>query len=267
MERQLSNFSIPGLLDLTILLKKILCKPKDMNKEKVKNLQVLAESEFRKKKLKEWQQQTEWLITDICKRLSPWTAYFKSRNYDGLAALESDNFNAIYSNKNPTPDPTLKLIIEHLQKAKDKRETEIEAEEEQAKAKAAEKPAKGTVAELASKRKKDEKPKSQPPKRQQNKIRDIKKRFSFRQAQARFGGKDLGLPAGADLKPVEILKKLVKSFGNVVPYKELDKTSANETAEDHLRGKICRINTALRKHKVPCKIKSRKWEGYFLTTS
>jgi len=115
--------------------------------------------------------------------------------------------------------------------------------------------------------KKDEKPKLQPPKKQQNKTKDIRKRFSFEQAQAFFDIKDLELPTGADLKPVEILKKLVRSFDKVVKYKVLDKDNSTNTASNFLRGKIRVIKVALRKHKVPCKIDFKKWEGYILTPS
>ena len=95
---------------------------------------------------------------------------------------------------------------------------------------------------------------------------NIKAVFSFNQAQAFFNEKDLKLPTGAEVNPAKILKKLVTSFGKVVKYKALDKNSG-DTASDFLRGKIRIINAALRKHKVPCKIESKRWVGYVLTNS
>jgi hypothetical protein len=90
--------------------------------------------------------------------------------------------------------------------------------------------------------------------------------FSFGNGQVFFKGKDLELPTGAEVNAVELLKKLVKSFGKIVPYKTLDENSA-DTASDFLRGKIRTIKLALQKHKVPYTIKSKKWTGYVLTNS
>lgn len=90
--------------------------------------------------------------------------------------------------------------------------------------------------------------------------------FSFGNGQVFFKGKDLELPTGAEVNTVELLKKLVKSFGKIVPYKTLDENSA-DTASDFLRGKIRTIKIALQKHKVPCTIKSKKWTGYLLINS
>jgi hypothetical protein len=95
---------------------------------------------------------------------------------------------------------------------------------------------------------------------------EIKKRFSFKKAQAFFDGKDLGLPTGAEVIPTVILKKLVKSFGTIVPYKDLDDNS-DDTASDFLRGKIRVMSRALEEHEVPCKIVSKKWTGYILSSS
>jgi hypothetical protein len=98
---------------------------------------------------------------------------------------------------------------------------------------------------------------------------DIKTRFSFNKAQAFFDGQDLGLPTGAETKAVDILKKLVKSFGQVVQYGKLDKTidPKSDSASDVLRQKVFAINSALKKNKVPCRIHSRKWTGYVLSPS
>jgi len=98
------------------------------------------------------------------------------------------------------------------------------------------------------------------------KAEDTKARFSFNGAQAFFDRKDLELPISADVQAVEILKKLVESFGKVVAYNTLDNSSKN-TADESLRRKITTIRAALKKHKVPCKIQSRKWSGYVLSNS
>jgi hypothetical protein len=100
-----------------------------------------------------------------------------------------------------------------------------------------------------------------------DKAGDIKKRFRFNKAQAFYDDKDLGLPTGAEVNPVEILKKLVRSFGKVVPFKDLDKNSG-DAASDFLRGKITVIRRALNEHKVPCKIlPAKRYAGYVLTSS
>jgi len=104
------------------------------------------------------------------------------------------------------------------------------------------------------------------PKSSIDKTRDIKKRFSFNKAQAFFDKKDLGLPTGAEVNPATILKKLVETFGEVVPYKDLDENSG-DTASDFLRGKIRVIRRAFEKHKVPCQIIMKRWAGYILNSS
>ena len=93
-----------------------------------------------------------------------------------------------------------------------------------------------------------------------------KKDFSFGRGQAFYKGNDLGLPTGAELSCVEILKKLVNSLGKVVKYKTLDENSA-DTASVFLRGKIRNIRSALKKHNVPYKIVTKKWTGYVLSKS
>ena len=99
-----------------------------------------------------------------------------------------------------------------------------------------------------------------------NKKRDTKRLFRFKKSQAFFNDDDLGLPTGAEINPAIILKKLVKSFGNVVPYKDLDENSG-DTASDFLRGKIRVIRNALKRGKVPCKIEPKRWAGYILNSS
>jgi hypothetical protein len=100
----------------------------------------------------------------------------------------------------------------------------------------------------------------------EDKAGDIKKLFRFNKAQAFYDEKDLKLSTGAEVNPVEILRKLIKSFGKVVTYKDLDENSSN-TASDFLRGKIRVIRRALEKHKVPCKIEPKRWTGYVLSSS
>jgi len=95
----------------------------------------------------------------------------------------------------------------------------------------------------------------------------IKTQFSFKDGRAFFDDEDLRLPTGAELNPVKILKKLVKSFDRVVKYKSLDKNSSRNEASVFLRGKISLIRRALKKCSVPCHIQARKWEGYILTNS
>jgi hypothetical protein len=101
---------------------------------------------------------------------------------------------------------------------------------------------------------------------EQSETDDIKNRFTFTESQVFFDGKDLSLPTGSEIVPAQILKQLVESFGIVVSYKTLDENS-DVTASDFLRGKIKQINNALKTHKVPCKIQSRTWFGYFLSHS
>jgi hypothetical protein len=125
---ELRKLSIPGLSDILFILERALRKPKYMNNERVKNLKALTESEFQKKRLKEWQQHTERLITDICTSLGRCRSYFILFNFDGLAELEPKFFNTFYFNNNPAPDPTLKKIITTLQDFKGVWEAKIEVE-------------------------------------------------------------------------------------------------------------------------------------------
>ncbi len=74
------------------------------------------------------------------------------------------------------------------------------------------------------------------------------------------------LPTGAEVNPADILKKLVESFGAIVPYKDLDENSG-DTASDLLRRKISAIRDALKGKKVPCRIDPKKWIGYILSDS
>ncbi|MBW2647833.1 MAG: helix-turn-helix domain-containing protein [Deltaproteobacteria bacterium] len=90
---------------------------------------------------------------------------------------------------------------------------------------------------------------------------DIKKRFTFNEAQAFFDLMDLDLPSG---EAVSILKKLVDSFGEVVKHNELDKNSNPSNASDTLKGRILTIKKSLIRNKIPCKIESKRGVGYVL---
>lgn len=91
---------------------------------------------------------------------------------------------------------------------------------------------------------------------------DIKKLFTFNEAQAFFDLKDLDLPSG---EAVSILKKLVDSFGEVVKHNKLDQNSNPSNASDILKGRIHTIKQALkRQKKIPCEIKPKRGAGYVL---
>ena len=90
---------------------------------------------------------------------------------------------------------------------------------------------------------------------------DIKKRFTFNEAQAFFNHKDLDLPSG---EAVSILKKLVDSVGEVVKHNKLDQNSNPSNASDILKGRIHTIKQALKRQKIPCEIKPKRGVGYIL---
>jgi hypothetical protein len=90
---------------------------------------------------------------------------------------------------------------------------------------------------------------------------DIKLRFSFNEGQAFFDNKDLGLPTG---EPVDILKKLEDSFGQVVKHSDLDLQSSKSNASDSLRKQIAILRKALEKGKIPYKIQTNRGVGYTL---
>ena len=71
----------------------------------------------------------------------------------------------------------------------------------------------------------------------------------------------------AEVNAVEILRKLVNSFGKVVKYKKLDNNSQLNEASVVLRGKIRKIRLALKENQVPYEIVNKKWTGYFLSKS
>jgi len=88
----------------------------------------------------------------------------------------------------------------------------------------------------------------------------LKDRFTFNPGQVLFDEQDLGLPSG---EPVTILKELVGSFGNVVTYKTLDPHYSSAVP-----GSLPKVVTAIRKslqaHDIPCEIKAKRGEGYFI---
>ena len=95
------------------------------------------------------------------------------------------------------------------------------------------------------------------------KAKKPQKRFTFPVGEARWNGKDLGLPTGPT---IDILQQLVKSFGAVVGHMRLlddDITKASQAGES-LRKAIFKINEALKHHKVPHKITSKRGVGYKL---
>lgn len=92
-------------------------------------------------------------------------------------------------------------------------------------------------------------------------VASVKDRFTFAPGQAMFDGKDLGLPAGL---AVDVLKKLVESFGVAVPYKELNRQSTANEADEVLRAAKSQISAALKKHKAPCEVAAKKGSGYVL---
>jgi hypothetical protein len=85
-------------------------------------------------------------------------------------------------------------------------------------------------------------------------------RFIFNPGQAMFDERDLGLPTGL---PIEVLKRLVSSFGTVVPYGALDGIS-EKTAEDNLRNAKHIIQESFKEHHVPCEIVTKTREGYLI---
>jgi hypothetical protein len=90
---------------------------------------------------------------------------------------------------------------------------------------------------------------------------DIKKRFTFNEAQAFFDGKDLGLPSG---EAVSILNRLLELFGEVVKHNKLDENSNPSNASDTLKSHIATIRKALKHKRVPFKIESKRGVGYVL---
>lgn len=90
---------------------------------------------------------------------------------------------------------------------------------------------------------------------------NIKDRFTFDPGQVLFDGENLDLPSG---KPTTMLKRLVESFGRVVPYTEFDEyyTSATPGIVHKSKREICK---SFERHKVPCEVIPKTGEGYVIT--
>jgi hypothetical protein len=89
-----------------------------------------------------------------------------------------------------------------------------------------------------------------------------KDRFSFSPGQVCFDGIDLRLPTGF---VIDVLRKLVESFGKTVGYRELDDNSEAKNASEQLRDAKRKIKKALKANKTPCKIETKKGEGYIIS--
>ncbi len=88
----------------------------------------------------------------------------------------------------------------------------------------------------------------------------LKDRFVFNPGQVLFDKKDLGLPSG---EPVTVLKELVGSFGDVVPYSTLD-PHYSSAVPGSLPKAVVEIRKSLRAHDIPCEIKAKRGEGYLI---
>jgi len=86
--------------------------------------------------------------------------------------------------------------------------------------------------------------------------------FTFAAGQALFNGRDLGLPAGL---PVVVLTRLVSDCPKTAKHNDLDDSEehGNEAGEK-LRAAVAAIRRALKRHKVPYTITTKRGEGYAL---
>ena len=91
--------------------------------------------------------------------------------------------------------------------------------------------------------------------------KDIESRFTLRENQVLFDGKDLYIGAGA---AVEILIALVNDFGNIVSYKKLDENASPTEASEKTRTAIGRIRKNLKSAEIPVVIDTRKATGYIM---
>ncbi len=87
----------------------------------------------------------------------------------------------------------------------------------------------------------------------------VRERFSFAPGQALFDEEDLSLPSGL---PVEVLQKLVDSFGRTVRHQQLHEISKESEASEELRGAVSTIRKRMKDKRIPCQIKSKRSEGY-----
>jgi hypothetical protein len=90
----------------------------------------------------------------------------------------------------------------------------------------------------------------------------VKDRFTFSPGQVCFDNKDLHLPTGL---AIDVLRKLVESFGKTVGYRDLDDNSEAKNASEQLRDAKRKIKKALKANKTPCKIETKKGEGYIIS--
>lgn len=117
----------------------------------------------------------------------------------------------------------------------------------------------------ASKQNKEAEQPTAAKKRQQQKEREsnpVKDRFTFSPGQVRFDNKDLHLPTGL---AIDVLRKLVENFGETVGYRDLDDNSEAKNASEQLRDAKRKIKKALKANKTPCKIETKKGEGYIIS--
>jgi hypothetical protein len=90
----------------------------------------------------------------------------------------------------------------------------------------------------------------------------IRERFGFVPGQALFDEQDLGLPSGL---AIDVLRKLVESWGRPVKHPTLDSDSTGADASDQLRAAVSRIRKELKAKKVPCNIKAKRGMGYVIS--
>lgn len=88
-----------------------------------------------------------------------------------------------------------------------------------------------------------------------------KKRFKFSPGLVKFDDIPLDLPSGL---PVEVLSKLVQSFGQTVQHQALHEQSHPSEASGELRGAIRQIRKALEAKRFRCEVVSRRSEGYLI---
>jgi hypothetical protein len=149
MERQLSSFSIRGLIKFRrLLLRPQNLKSKDQSViRELLNIDSLAKSVL-EKKIREaarerWKQNGHPLAVNFCRKLKPWRAYLLSLGYKELAALDigdiypqlsvglCESYSNFLLSKGDSPDSLLNPIIGQLWLVMDNRVAEIKAEDEQ----------------------------------------------------------------------------------------------------------------------------------------
>ena len=93
--------------------------------------------------------------------------------------------------------------------------------------------------------------------------KSMKNRFVFGDGVVLFDGRDLDLPSG---EPINILKLLVDGFGSVVKYTTFDPHYCS-AMPGSLPKSVSIVRTALRRHQIPCEVKSKRGEGYLIRAS